>query len=45
MQLANKAAKGDLRATKLLFDLKERYQSLSAQPEIVLQFSPGDEEL
>ncbi len=44
-QLAAKAAKGDLRATKLLYDLKDRYYGSSEQPAFVVQLMPGDEKL
>jgi hypothetical protein len=41
-QLANKAAKGDLRATKLLFDLKDRYQGSSGPTPFVIRVEPED---
>ena len=42
MQLANKAAKGDLRAMKLVFDLKDRYQGPSGQQPFVIRVEPED---
>ena len=44
-QLVNKAAKGDLRATKLLFDLIERYCGSTGEPAIEIRLLPGDEKL
>jgi hypothetical protein len=44
-QLANKAAKGDLKATKMLFDLKDRYQGSSGEGAIVVCISEQDAKL
>ena len=44
-QLVNKAAKGDLRAMKLLFDLIERYCGSTGEPAIEIRLLPGDENL
>ncbi len=45
MQLANKAAKGDLRALKLLFELKDRYHGPSGEQPFVIQLFPEDRNL
>jgi hypothetical protein len=45
MQLANKVAKGDLRAFKLLIDLIERYGGPDGEPAIEIRLLPGDENL
>jgi hypothetical protein len=44
-QLTNKAAKGDLKATKLLFDLKDRYQGPSGEGACVIYISEQDAKL
>ncbi len=44
-QLANKAAKGDLRALKLLFELKDRYQGPSGESPFIIQLRPEDRNL
>ena len=44
-QLVNKAAKGDLRATKLLFDQMERHFGSTGEPAIEIRLLPGDENL
>jgi hypothetical protein len=44
-QLINKAAKGDLRATKMLFDLKDRHQESSREGPIVVYVNEQDAKL
>jgi len=41
-QLTNKAAKGDLRAVKLVFDLNDRYQGPSGQQPFIIRVEPED---
>lgn len=43
-QLTNKAAKGELRATKLLFDLMDRYCG-PTEAAIEIRLLPGDKQL
>ncbi len=44
-QLTNKAAKCDLRAMKLLFDLTDRYRCSTGEPAIEIRLLPHDEKL
>ncbi len=44
-QLVNKAAKGELGAMKLLFDLIDRYYGSTGEPAIEIRLLPGDEKL
>jgi hypothetical protein len=44
-RLANKAAKGDLRAVKLIYELKERYSGSTGEQPFEIRLLPGDENL